>query len=85
MNKLRKKVLPARSKLAAHADRFVIQEGEPLETATWAEWDDFWSALREFIRILNDKMTGQPFDIEAPSMKAEVESLLKALSKGRGA
>jgi hypothetical protein len=47
--------------------------------------DDFWSALRDFIRILNEKMTGQKFDIDAPGMKAEAESLLKALSKGRNA
>jgi|HubBroStandDraft_6_1064221.scaffolds.fasta_scaffold538376_1 hypothetical protein len=85
MNKLGRKVRPARNKLGAHADRFVIQKGEPLETATWAEWDDFWSALRDFIRILNEKMTGQKFDIDAPGMKAEAESLLKALSKGRNA
>jgi hypothetical protein len=81
INEFRKKVKPARDKLAAHADRLVIQKGEPFATATWEEWDNFWSTLRDFIRILKEKTTGQTFDIDAPGVKAEAEILLKALSK----
>lgn len=75
----RKKIVPARNKLAAHADRVVILKGEPLSTASWAEWDDFWSALREFVRVLNERTTGKRFEIDVPAMRDEAESLLKAL------
>jgi hypothetical protein len=37
MNKLRTKILPARNKLGAHADRAVILKGEPLGAASWKE------------------------------------------------
>ncbi len=75
----RKKIVLARNKLAAHADRVVILKGEPLATASWAEWDDFWSALRDFVRILNEKTTGKRFEIDVPAMRDEAETLLKAL------
>src|SRR5262249_30844668 len=82
IDKLRDKVVTARNNLGAHADRFVILKGEPLLTATWQEWDDFWSALRDFVRILNEKTTGKALDIDAPGMLREAESLLRALSSG---
>lgn len=79
MNKLRVKVLPARNKLGAHADRAVILKGEPLGAASWKEWDDFWSALQEFVRVLNEATTGKPLEIDASGVRGDAEMLLKAL------
>jgi hypothetical protein len=79
MNMLRSKILPARNKLGAHADRAVILKGEPLGAANWQEWDDFWSALADFVRILNEQTTGKPFEIDAGGVLGDAETLLKAL------
>jgi hypothetical protein len=79
VNKLRAKIVPARNKLGAHADRAVILKGEPLGAASWKEWDDFWSALQDFVRILNEKNTGKPFEIDAGGVRGDAEALLKAL------
>jgi hypothetical protein len=79
INKLRVKILPARNKLGAHADRAVILKGEPLGAASWKEWDDFWSALQDFIRLLNEKTIGKPFEIEAGGVLGDAETLLKAI------
>lgn len=79
MNNLRAKILPARNKLGAHADRAVILKGEPLGAASWKEWEDFWSALQDFVRILNEKTTGKPFEIDAGGVRGDAETLLKAL------
>ena len=79
MDKLRAKILPARNKLGAHADRAVIQKGEALGAASWKEWDDFWSALQDFIRILNEKTIGKLFEIDAGGVRGDAETLLKAL------
>jgi hypothetical protein len=77
--KLRAKILPARNTLGAHADRAVILKGEPLGAASWQEWDDFWAALQDFVRILNEQMKGAPFEIDADGVRGDAETLLKAL------
>jgi hypothetical protein len=79
IDKLRVKILPARNKLGAHADRAVILKGEPLGAASWKEWDDFWSALQDFVRILNEKTFGKPFEIDAGGVRGDAETSLKAL------
>jgi len=79
IDKHRVKILPARNKLGAHADRAVILKGEPLGAASWTDWDDFWSALRDFVRILNAKTLGKPFEIDAGGVRGDAETLLKAL------
>jgi hypothetical protein len=83
MKKLRAKILPARHKLGAHADRDVIRNGQVLGEASFEEWDDFWSALRDFVRILNEKTTGKPFEIGAGGVFGDAEMLLKALGQSR--
>jgi hypothetical protein len=83
MLKLRVKILPARNKLGAHADRTVILKGEPLGEASWKEWDDFWSALQDFVRILNEKTIGKPFEIDAGGVLGDADTLLKALRQSQ--
>jgi AbiU2 len=83
IDKLRVKILPARNKLGAHADRTVILKGQPLGAASWKEWDDFWSALADFVRILNEKTTGKPFEIDAAGVLGDAETLLKALAQSQ--
>jgi hypothetical protein len=79
----RAKILPARNKVGAHADRAVILKGEPLATATWKEWDEFWTVLADFVRTLNEKTTGEPFEINAAGVFGDAESLLKALRQSQ--
>ena len=79
MMKLRTKILPARNKLGAHVDRAVILKGEPLGAASWKEWDDFWSALQDFVRVVNENTTGNPFEIGASGVLGDAETLIKAL------
>jgi AbiU2 len=83
MMRLRVKILPARNKLGAHADRAVIRRGKPLGAASWKEWDDFWDALRDFVRILNEKATGEPFEIDAGGVLGDAEMLLKAFKQSQ--
>jgi AbiU2 len=83
MNKLRDKVSLARRKLGAHADREVIRKGEPLPAGSRKDWDDFWSALRDFVRVLNEKASGKSFEINAADVRADAESLLKALKQSQ--
>src|SRR4029077_391432 len=77
MENLRVKILPARHKLGAHADRDVIRKGEILYGGTWEEWVDFWSTLADFVRILNEQTFGIPFEIEAGGVLGDAETLLK--------
>jgi AbiU2 len=79
MQRLRQKILPARNKLAAHADRDAIRAEKLLGQASFEDWEDFWSALQDFVRILNEKMIGKPFEIDAGGVLGDAESLLKAL------
>jgi hypothetical protein len=83
VKKLRKKILPARHKLAAHADRDTIRDGKPLGAASWQEWADFWSALADFVRILNQRKFGKPFEIDAGGVRGDAEMLLKALKQSQ--
>jgi hypothetical protein len=83
MKKLRAKILPARHKLGAHADRDVIRKGQVLGKASFEEWDDFWSALKDFVRIINEETTGKPFEIDAGGVFGDAEMLLKALGQSR--
>jgi hypothetical protein len=83
MKKLRTKILPARNKLGAHADRDVIRKGKVLGQAGFEDWEDFWSALKHFVRIINEKTTGKPFEIDAGGVFGDAEMLLKALRQGQ--
>jgi hypothetical protein len=83
MEKLRVKILPARHKLGAHADRDVIRKGEILYGGTWEEWADFGSALADFVRILNEQTFGLSFEIEAGGVMGDAETLLKFLRQGQ--
>lgn len=83
MQKLRDKILPARNKLAAHADRDAIRAGQPLGEASFVEWNDFWSALQDFVRIINEKVVGTPFEIDAGGVLGDAELLLKALRQSQ--
>ena len=81
MNKHRNKILPARHKFVAHADRAAIRKGIPLGTASWKEWDGFWSTLAKFIRIVNEKTIGTPYDIEVAGVPGDAEMLIKSLQQ----
>jgi AbiU2 len=79
MLKHRYRLLLARNKLGAHADRAVIKKGEPLGAASWKEWDQFWFDLADFVRLLNEKTFGSAFEIEAAMVRGDAEMLIKAV------
>jgi AbiU2 len=81
MEQLRKKIRPARNKLIAHADRDAIREGKPLGEASWKEWDEFWAALKNFVRILNEKTIGKPYEIDIAGVYGDAEMLVKSLQQ----
>jgi hypothetical protein len=83
MEKLRMKILPARHKLGAHADRDVIRKGEPLPGGGWEDWSDFWSALTDFVRLLNEQTFGKPFEIDAGGVWGDAEMLLTSLRQSQ--
>jgi hypothetical protein len=83
MERLRTEILPARHKLGAHADREVIRKGETLLGGTWEDWADFWSALAEFISVLNEQTFGGPFEINAGGVLGDAEMLLKSLEQSQ--
>ena len=51
--------------------------------ASFEEWEDFWSALREFVRTINEKTTAKPFEVDAAGVLGDAELLIKALSQSR--
>ncbi|WP_315718127.1 MULTISPECIES: hypothetical protein [unclassified Bradyrhizobium] len=81
MKKLREQILPARHKLGAHADRDVIRKGQVLGHASFEDWEEFWLALQDFVRIVNEKTTGKPFEIDAGGVFGDAEMMLKALQQ----
>jgi hypothetical protein len=83
MAKLRQKILPARNKLVAHADREAIRQGKPLGQASWQEWDEFWVSLSKFIRILNEKAIGTPYEIDIAGVPGDAEMLLKSFRQSQ--
>jgi hypothetical protein len=83
MDGFRKKILPARHKIVAHADRAAIRKGEPLGAAEWKEWEHFWSALKTFVNVLNERALGTPYDIDIAGVRGDAEMLLKALRQSR--
>ena len=83
MGKLREKILPARHKLGAHADRDVIRKGEVLNGGSWAEWEDFWSALADFVRLLNEETFRTPLEIDAGGVLGDAEMLLKSFGQSQ--
>jgi hypothetical protein len=83
MGKLRQAILPARNKLGAHADRDVIQKGGQLFAGSWEQWADFWKALADFVRVLNERTFGEPFEIDAAGVLGDAETLLKFLKQGQ--
>jgi hypothetical protein len=83
MKKLRAKILPARHRYAAHADREAIRSGKPLGEASWEEWDEFWAALKEFVSSLNEKTMGWPFEIDAAGVRGDAEMLIKAFKQSQ--
>jgi hypothetical protein len=83
MGKLREKILPTRHKLGAHADRDVIRKGETLPGGSWADWQGFWSALADFVRIINEETFGTPFEIDAGGVLGDAETLLKCFEQSQ--
>jgi hypothetical protein len=83
MEKLRAKILPTRHKLGAHADRDVIRKGETLPSGSWEEWKEFWSALADFVRVLNEETFGTPFEIDAGGVLGDAEMLLKSFGESQ--
>lgn len=81
MNAHRAKIKPARDELVAHADREAIRKGQPLGMATWQEWDSFWSVLKSFVNILNEKALGTPFEIDVAGTLGDADALLKSLGQ----
>jgi hypothetical protein len=77
LDKHRDRILDARNKLTSHNDRLVINKGQPLAAATWDEWNDFWSALADFVRLINEKTHGGLYDINLTSSRGDVEAVLK--------
>jgi hypothetical protein len=61
----------------------VAFSGPPLGTASWQEWDQFWSDLAEFVRVLNEQTNGKPFEIDVSGIQGDAEMVLKALNQSQ--
>ena len=57
--------------------------GRFLAKRAFEDWGDFWSALREFVRVLNEKTTGKPLEIDAGGVFGDAEMMIKALGQSR--
>lgn len=79
LNTFRGKIVEARNKYISHHDRTAILNGLALGAASDAEWNRFWSDLREIVSIIHEKVLGSPFDILAVSMASDADRLLEAL------
>jgi hypothetical protein len=74
----RKKLLPARHKRIAHADRNAAHDVESYGKATNDEWNKFWAELRELVSTIYQTSHGAPFDIDGGLM-SDADGLLKVL------
>jgi hypothetical protein len=50
---------------------------------TWQEWDEFWSSLKTFVNVLNEKVLGKPFEIDVARVPGDAEMLLKSFRQSR--
>jgi hypothetical protein len=74
----RQKLLPARHKRIAHADRAAAHDVASYGKATNDEWNGFWAELRELVSTFYECVHGGPFDIDGGLM-SDADGLLKAL------
>jgi hypothetical protein len=70
-------------KLAAHSDVAAVR-GPPLDAGSWAEWDQFWTTLKDFVRILNEQTAEKPFDVDDADVSGNANKLLTALGGPKG-
>jgi len=83
MNRHPDRIEPARNKFVAHADREAIRQGKPLGLGSWKEWDEFWSALRKFINVLNEKTLGASYNVEIASVPLDAEAFVKTFRESK--
>ncbi|WP_454642130.1 AbiU2 domain-containing protein [Bradyrhizobium liaoningense] len=77
MEKHRERIKDARDKLTVHADLLTIMEGQPIGTATWEHWEQFWKDLGEFVSLVNENVNGAPFEIRAAMVRGDAEMVLR--------
>lgn len=77
MEKHRERIKDARDKLTVHADLLTIMEGQPIGTATWEHWEQFWKDLEEFVSLVNENVNGAPFEIRAAMVRGDAEMVLR--------
>jgi hypothetical protein len=76
----REKLLPARHKRIAHADRGAVFDLASYGQAPDQEWSQFWLNLQDLVLIIYEKVHGEPFYING-GMLSDADGLLKALKE----
>jgi hypothetical protein len=82
LKSFRAKLLPARHKFIAHADRAAILDGRILGAAPKGDWDQFWIDLQDLVSTIHKVIVGSPFEINSVAMLSDADGLLNALKHG---
>ena len=67
----------------ARADREAVRQGKPLGLVSWKKWDEFSSALRRFINVLNESTLGTSYNIDVASVPLDAEAFAKTFRESK--
>ncbi len=73
------KIASARSKLIAHTDLPSRMDVVALGAFTQDEEVAFWQSLQQFVNIAHGEAVGGPFEIDAPTVDGDINTLLHCL------
>jgi hypothetical protein len=79
LQEFRKKVKPARDKLASHMDLATTRRRETVGAVPNDAWNQFWLDLDRFVYILSCKYLRESVHINAVSNQSDVPALITAL------
>jgi hypothetical protein len=79
LQEFRKKVKPARDKLASHMDLATTRRKESVGAVDSDSWNRFWLDLDAFVYILSCQYLNEAVHINAVSNQSDVPALIAAL------
>lgn len=79
LQEFRKKVKPARDKLASHMDLATTRRSEAVGAVDNESWNNFWLDLDNFVYILSCQYLNEAVHINAVSNQSDIPALIAAL------
>lgn len=77
------KIVLARNRLIGHLDLDAVMACQPLGSASYAEWAQFWDDLEQFLHLVHTRYVDPtvPFMLKDIGMISDADCLVKALKE----